>query len=234
MSTQVSYEQDGTVAILTMDDGKANAISHGLMDALEEALSRAERDASAIVLTGRVGRFSAGFDLREMMSGLDRARALVSRGGNLLMRLYELPLPLVIACSGHALAAGALIVLTGDLRIGVDGPFKLGLNEVSIGMPVPILAMELARDRLETRHLIPATLFATTVDPATAVTWGYLDQLATAEELRATAVREATRLGARSRDAYAKTKLALRERTIRYVKETLAFDMERMTPPQSA
>ena len=99
MNTQVSYEQDGTVAVATMDDGKANAISHELMDGLEAALTAV---TSAVVLTGRAGRFCAGFDLREMMSGLDRARTLVSRGGNLLMRLYEFPCAVIARRAMHS------------------------------------------------------------------------------------------------------------------------------------
>ncbi len=227
------YELEGNVAVITMDDGKANALSYAMMDSVSSALDRAESEAAAVVLAGRAGRFCAGFDLKEMMSGVDQARALVSRGAGFLMKLYELPMPLVIACSGHALAGGALVVLTGDLRIGVGGAFKIGLNEVQIGMPVPILAMELARDRLEKRALHAATMFGQTVDPETAVAWGYLDRLEEGDKLRAAAIAEATRLGGLTRSAYAKTKLAMRERTVRYVRETLSVDMERLTPPQS-
>ncbi|MEI8258410.1 MAG: crotonase/enoyl-CoA hydratase family protein [Deltaproteobacteria bacterium] len=228
----VKFEREGDVAVVTMDDGKANALSYAMMDALDAAMDRAEREASSVVLAGRPGRFCAGFDLREMASGLDRARALVSRGAGLLMRLYELPLPLVIACTGHALAGGALLVLTGDVRYGVRGEFKLGLNEVQIGMPVPVLAMELARDRLDHRHLAEATLFGQTVPPEEALAWGYLDRLVAPDELRASALGDAARLGAISREAYRRTKSALRERTIRYVRETLAEDMQRLSPPQ--
>lgn len=228
----VTFEREGNVAVLTMDDGKANALSYAMMAAMDTALDRAEREAAAVVLAGRTGRFCAGFDLKEMASGLDRARALVSRGAVFLMRLYELPLPLVIACTGHALAGGALVVLTGDVRYGVRGGFKLGLNEVQIGMPVPVLAMELARDRLDHRHLAEATLFGQTVGPEDALAWGYLDRLVAPEELRTSAVGEAARLGGFSREAFRRTKTAMRERTIRYVRETLADDMKRLTPPQ--
>ena len=227
----VRYEQLGNIAVITLDDGKANALSYGLMDAAEEALARAGREAAAVVLTGRAGRFSAGFDLREMMAGAEQARSLVARGAEFLMRLYALPMPLVVACSGHALAGGALTVLTGDVRVGVEGPFKIGLNEVQIGMPLPILAMELARDRLRPEYLTRATLFAELADPATALGWGYLDEVVAAELLLPTAITHATTLAALSKDAYAKTKMALRERTIQYVRSTLAEDMRRLTPP---
>lgn len=228
----VNYELSGNVAILRMDDGKANALSDAMMDALDAALDRAEKEAAAVVLTGRSGKFCAGFDLRQMMAGVDQARALVSRGAKLLLRLYGLPLPLVVACTGHALAGGALVLLTGDHRVAVRGPFRLGLNEVQIGMPVPILAMELARDRLEPRHLLRSTLFATIVEPEAGLAAGWVDQLVDDEAaLAAAALAEAQRIAQLPRDAYAKTKLALREKTIRYVRDTLEADMLRLTPP---
>jgi enoyl-CoA hydratase len=156
-SAPVSYTREGNVAIVQMDDGKANALSSEMIDSLLEALTRAEAEASAMVLAGRPDRFCAGFDLRVMMSSPDAAKDLLRRGSTLLMRLYGATIPLVIACTGHALAGGALVVLTGDHRVGATGAFKLGLNEVAIGMPVPVLAMELARDRLVPTELPRAT-----------------------------------------------------------------------------
>lgn len=232
--SHVTYEIRDNVAIVRLDDGKANALSYALMDELEGALDRAEKEAAAVLLVGRPGRFSAGFDLAEMMASVDRARALVSRGAQILMRLYALPMPLVIACTGHALAGGALMLLTGDVRVAVRGPFRIGLNEVQIGMPVPVLAMELARDRLNPMHLMASTLFATVVDPEKALVAGWIDDLAEPDALVEAAFGHAKKLTALPRDAYAKTKMALRERTIRYVKETLVEDMARLTPPVSS
>lgn len=227
----VTYESRENIAVLRMDDGKANALSYEMMDALDEALTRAEREASAVVLTGRPGKFCAGFDLKLMMAGVDQARALVSRGGELLLRLYALPLPLVIASTGHALAGGALVVLTGDLRLSARGPFRVGLNEVQIGMPVPVLAMELARDRLDPRHLTKSTLFATVVDPEAAIAAGWFDELTDDAALIDTAVERAKQLAQLPRDAYAKTKMSLREQTIDYVRATMEKDMKRLVPP---
>ena len=217
-----------------MDDGKANALSYSMMDALDAALDRAGREAAAVILTGRRGRFSAGFDLAEMMGGADKVRALVTRGADFLLRLYALPMPLVVACTGHALAGGALMVLTGDVRVAARGAFRIGLNEVQIGMPVPVLAMELARDRLSPAHLTAATLFANVVDPEGALTAGWVDELAPEDGLLDAALAHARRLGTLPRDAYAKTKVALRERTVNYVRATLEMDMLRLTPPVPA
>ncbi len=159
------------------------------------------------------------------MSGIDQARALLTRGSELLLKLYATPRPLVIACTGHALAGGVLVVLTGDVRIGAQGAFKLGLNEVSIGLPVPVLAMELARDRLLPTELPRATLGAHIYAPDDAVRAGYLDEVAPAGELLARAKAEAARLGGLAKMAYAGTKMRLRGKTIDYIRNTMASDM---------
>jgi enoyl-CoA hydratase len=230
MSTPlVSYTLEGSTAVLQMDDGKANALSPAMVDELLAALRRAEKEAAAVVLVGRAERFCAGFDLRVMMSGRDAALALLQRGMELLLGFYGTPLPVVVACSGHALAGGALLVLTGDLRLGIAGPFKIGLNEVAIGLPVPSLAMEFARDRLSKRALTRATLHAEIYAPDDAVATGYLDALVPAAELVDRAKAEAARLGALSRGAYAATKQLLRQPTIDRIRAGLDAELARLT-----
>ncbi len=230
MSELVTYSIERSIAVLRMDDGKANALSTEMIAALDAGLSRAEAEASAVVLTGRPGKFNAGFDLRVMMSGPEHATALLQRGAALLMRLYGCPIPVVHACTGHALAGGALILLTGDQRVGVDGAFRLGLNEVALGMPVPILAMELARDRLTTAELGRATLQGTVYDPKGAVAAGYLDELVDEASLLSRALEHAARLGGLSRTAFQATKARLRGRTIEHITSTLDADMQSLMP----
>jgi enoyl-CoA hydratase len=231
MSELVRYRIEGKVAVIEMDDGKANALSEAMIDGLTEALTRAEGEASAVVLAGRAERFCAGFDLRLMMSGPAQATALLRRGAELLMRLYETALPLVIACTGHALAGGALVVLTGDHRIAATGPFKIGLNEVAIGMPVPVLAMELARDRLSRRALTRATLLAQVYTPEEALAAGYVDEVVGADDVMPRAVAEATRLAALGRAPFRATKLRLRGATIAHVRASLDEDLRALLSP---
>jgi enoyl-CoA hydratase len=230
MNTIVSYSEADGIATIAMDDGKANALSTTMIEQLDAAIDRAEADARALVLVGRPGRFSAGFDLREMMSGPAGAVALVKKGGQLMMRLYGFKLPVVVACSGHAIAGGALLVATGDTRIGALGPFKIGLNEVGNGMPVPVFGHELARDRL-----LPTALFAAVVqseiqDPEGAVRVGWLDRAVGADELLAEAVAEATRLSRLPKGAYAVTKRSLRRGTIQHVLDTLDANLAALLP----
>ena len=231
MPEPLTYSVEDSVAIVRMDDGKANALSVAMIDALLAALDRAAREAKAIVLAGRDERFCAGFDLRVMMSGPEQATALLKRGSELLMRLYEAPLPLVIACTGHALAGGALVVLTGDVRIGAAGAFKIGLNEVAIGLPVPVLAMELARDRLVKTELHRATLLATIYAPDEAVRAGYLDEVVAPDQLMTRAKAEAARLGALPNGAYRATKARLRGTTAAYIRDSLDRDMASIMTP---
>ncbi len=224
----VTTKTHGDVAVITMDDGKANALSPTMLTQLGAAFDGAE-SAKAVVLAGRPGRFCAGFDLRIMMSGPAAAKALVVEGGELLMRLYELPTPLVIACTGHALAGGVLLVATGDTRIGINGDFKLGLNEVQKGMPVPILAHEMARDRLVPGELFASVVQAKIYDPTEAVTAGWLDRSVDPAELEAVALAEAARLATLPSHAYAMSKRSLRRQTIEFIRESMDRNIAEMT-----
>jgi enoyl-CoA hydratase len=220
------YQLEAATALVQMDDGKANALSLAMIAELVEALTRAEKEASAVVLSGRPERFCAGFDLKVMMSSPEAARGLLRSGADLLMRLYGSPLPIVAACTGHALAGGALVLLTADVRIGASGAFRVGLNEVSIGMPVPILAMELARDRIAPTELGKATLRAQIYGPEEAARVGFLDEVVAPGDLLARAKEEASRLGALSRMAFGATKQRMRKKTIDHILSTLDQDMQ--------
>lgn len=220
-ASPATLELSDEVAIVRMDDGKANALGPAMLDALDAAFDRAEREAKAVVLAGRPGRFCAGFDLKHMMAGPESARALVTRGADVLLRMYAHPQPVVVACTGHALAGGALVVLCGDVRLGTAGEFKLGLNEVAIGLPLPILAIELARDRLDPRHLTEATLLARQFDPEAARDAGYLDHVVPADQLLPRALDEARRLAGLGSVPFAASKRALRRDTIRHIRDTL-------------
>src|SRR5207237_7610761 len=131
------------------------------------------------------------------------------------------PQPAGAAVTGHALAAGALLVLACDTRICGDGPAKIGLNEVAIGMTLPVFAVELARDRLSKRYFTRAAIEAEIFSPEGALAAGYLDTIVPAGECEHTAIEEARRLGQLDAAAYAGTKLALRQATIDKVMPTL-------------
>jgi enoyl-CoA hydratase/carnithine racemase len=221
MSNPVTYSVENDIATVTMDDGKANAYGPTLIAALSDAFDKAEAEAKAVVLTGRPGVLSAGFDLKVMREGPEASAAMVSAGADLLLKMYLHPLPLVIACTGHAIAAGALILLTGDLRVATDGAFSIGLNETSIGMAMPPFGLEIARDRLDPRALSNAILSATLYDPKTANAVGYVDTVVDENELADSARLAAKRMTTLDLRAYAQTKLYMRQATVDRIRPTL-------------
>lgn len=229
----VTCSIDDGVAVIRLDDGKVNVISHLVIDLLHRHLDLAEGEARSVAIVGRPGKLSAGFDLTEMTAGVARTRALVGAGGTLLMRIFGHPQPVVVAVTGHALAAGALLTLACDTRIGADGPAKIGLNETAIGMGLPRYATELAQARLAPGHLTRAAIQAEIYDPAGAVEAGYLDRVVPADECEGAAIAEARRLGELSTGAYSHTKLALRGAMIERVLAGIDADMASIVAPSA-
>src|SRR4051812_12157710 len=187
MESIVGYRLESSVATITMDDGKVNALSRRMLSELDRALDQALVDRAVVVLTGRRGVFSAGFDLPVLRAGGDDAVALLGAGFAMAERLLAFPAPVVIACSGHAIAMGVFLVLSGDYRVGTTGTFKVSANEVAIGMAMPRAAIEICRQRLAPAHLVRAIALAEPYTPDEAVAAGFLDRAVPAAELAATA-----------------------------------------------
>ncbi len=222
MPDTATYELIDQVAVLTMDDGKANAFSPDMIMSVNNLLDRAEAEAKAVVLTGRDGIYSGGFDLRVIRGDDPQAAVDMRLGGTkLMMRLYGLPLPLVIAASGHAIALGAFCLLTADYRIGIAGDFRVGLNETAIGMSLPPFGLMLAQERLSKRYLTRATMAATMFAPDEAKDAGYLDDVVSKENLRETAIEVAISYLALDGAAYAAVKHRLRGESIAAVLDGL-------------
>ena len=203
---KLHYSLEAQTAVIRLDDGRVNSLSPEMLTAIDAQLTRAEKEAAAVVLVGREGRFSAGFDLKTMGAGPEAAGRMVAAGAELLARMAEFPLPVVAACSGHAIAAGALLLLASDLRFGAKDEFKIGLNEVAIGMTLPVFALELARERLSKRHYTRATQLAEIYAPEGAVDAGFLDELAAPEALLETACAAAAQLAGLQQPAFRSTK----------------------------
>lgn len=226
MSDAVVYDLQGSVAVFRVDDGKANAFTFALIDALHAALDRAEKEAKAVAWIGRAGRFSGGFDLGVMRSGdIAAVGKLVAAGGRLALRIYEAPLPIVIGCTGHALAMGAVALLAADLRVGPLGDFKIGLNEVAIGLTLPTFATELARERLSPRHLQRAAVLAEVYNGPGAVEAGFLDLVASEDKVEGVAIEAATRLAELHLGAHHATKRRVRKSVLAVVRKSLDEDL---------
>ncbi len=225
-TSPLHYELLGRVALLRLDDGKANALTPAAVEAFHPALDRAADEAGAVVLAGRPGRFSAGFDLATLSSGPEAAVSLLEAGARLALRLYRHPQPVVAACTGHAIAMGAILLLVADRRIGAAGTAKIGLNEVAIGLTLPRFGVELARDRISKRHLTSAALLANLYDPAGACDAGFLDRIVPSERVVEDAVAEAERLAELDRAAFSGTKQRLRAASADAVEASLRADLE--------
>ena len=207
----VSVRRDGDVAIIDLDDGKANALGHETIAALLASLDQVEADgADAVVLAGRPGRFSAGFELKA--------------GVNLFLRLYLFPRPVVAACTGHAIAAGAILLLSSDVRVGAAGEFKVGLPEVTIGMPLPFFATEMARDRISKRHYAQVILGRMT-DPAAAVDVGFLDEVVDPDDVVEVALDRARALTGVSRGGLVRTRVTSRGAVAEAIRAGLEDDL---------
>ncbi len=211
MAALVECKLQSNYTLISMDDGKANALGFDMLAQLGAALDQAEQAAKVVVIAGRPGKFSAGFDLSVMSQGGDGMVQLLRAGAQLSRRLLNFPAPVVLAVSGHALAMGALVLLSADYRVGVHGTYKIGLNEVAIGMTLPYFAVELARARLATTHLGPAVDLARIYDAAGAVEAGYLDEAVSEEDLLARATDLAAQFSTLNMEAHRQTKARTRE-----------------------
>ncbi|MDG1942736.1 MAG: crotonase/enoyl-CoA hydratase family protein [Halioglobus sp.] len=211
----MNYELRNEVAIVSIDDGKANVVGHTFIDELNEALNRAEQDsAGAVILRGREGIFSAGFDLGEFKKGAEAGMSMVSKGMQLLIRLYSFPLPLVVACTGHGIAMGAFIILACDKRIGVRGKFKITLPETAIGMELPAVMMELTASRISPQYITRVVIQSEVFDPDQALEIGFLDEVVEAGALDDKAMAIAKQLTQLPGVQYAANKLLARKKTL--------------------
>ncbi len=211
----MNYELQNNIAILTIDDGKANVVGIKFLDAINEALDRAETEkAGAVILRGREGMFSAGFDLGEFKKGPEAGVAMVARGMQLLIRLYSFPLPVVAACTGHGIAMGAFIIMACDNRIGTRGSYKITLPETAISMELPLTMLELTASRIPPQHMTRVAIQSEVFDPDQAVAMGMLDEVVEANALDKRAFEVAENLAQLPPATYAANKLAVRRHAL--------------------
>lgn len=218
----VTYELNNGVATITMDDGKRNALSPEMFAQLGSALGRAEADGAAVLLTGREGTFSAGFDLGVMRAGGAPAVEMMLAGFRMGARLLAFPRPVIVASTGHTIAMGAFLCLSADYRIGTAGDFKIGANEVTIGLTMPWFGIEVCRARLTPTYFQRVITGGELFGPEEALRAGFFDEVLSAEAVNAKAHEVAERLAGVSVDAHVQSKLRAREGMLRAVEEGIA------------
>lgn len=214
------------IATITLKNGKVNAISHQVIAELNEALDQAETAGAVVILTAQPGIFSAGFDLKSMKESSESAVALVTAGSTLSHRMLSFPFPIIGACSGHAIAKGAFLLLSCDHRIGCLGNFKIGLNEVAIGMTMHQAGIEIARNRVPANYLSRSVINAELFSPETAVLAGFLDTLVEPEQLMATAKNVASQMLTLNMKAHHGTKLKERKAMLIALEGAIELDRD--------
>jgi len=180
MSSKVTTTIDGKLATIRMDDGKANAFDNAMFDAVNAALDEADAAKAVVVLRGKEGIFSGGYDLKTLISGPEAARQLVKRGSELAVRFMERRHPVICVSDGHCIALAAFLFMGADWRIGKltkdgDSNFKVGLPETPNNLPMHNFGREIAAYRLSPPLFVRAFLHGEMFPPADAVDAGYYD-----------------------------------------------------------
>jgi enoyl-CoA hydratase len=224
MTELLRYELDGPVATITIDDGKVNCLSLDMLRQLNQALDEAAASGAIVLLSGRDGCFSAGFDLPVLRSGGKAAHELLSAGFELAHRVLSFPAPVLAACTGHAVAMGAFLLLSADVRIGAEGPFRFTANEVAIGMTVPHAALVILRQRLTPADFNRAAVLAEVFSPGNAVAAGFLDRVVPAADLLAVSRETAAALSQLDRPSHTATKLRARKQTLAALRAAIEAD----------
>jgi enoyl-CoA hydratase len=234
MTPPLTYELNDGVATLTMDDGKANVMSLRMLQAIDAALDRALADQAVVVLTGSARMFSGGFDMAVFKGEPQDLARMLEAGARLSLRLLSHPFPVVAVCAGHAMAMGAFLLLSADLRIGVNEGYKVQLTEVQIGMTLPHFAIEVSRQRLTPTHYGLAAGLSQPYTPTTAMAAGFLDEIVPADALASTVAAHTARLQKLHMGAFAATKLRLRADSLAALRDAINQDVLDWSAPHNA
>jgi len=201
----LSYE--GDVSIITLDDGKANVFSEEMTQAVNGCLDKVPTETGSLIITGRPGMFSAGFDLKVIASGdIPKIKTMSVSGFKLLSRIFSFPRPIVAACSGHGIALGTFLLCCCDFRIGVKGEFLLGANEMRTNMVIPTPILELIKFRVSPAHKYRAVLGAEMYSLEKAIDAGLMDHIVEPDKLMEVAVEKAKDLATMGHPSYTLTK----------------------------
>ena len=198
---------EGDVSIITLDDGKANVFSSAMSSTINQLLDEVPNDKGALLITGRQGLLSGGFDLKTMTGG--EAKDIIEmtvNGFKLLARIYGFSRPVVVASSGHAIALGAFLLCCADYRVGAKGKYLVQANEHRNNMSIPVPILEISKSRISKRHWHRAILNAEAYPIDQSVEAGYLDEVVDEGDLMKRAMEVAADLATLGHPHYQMTK----------------------------
>jgi len=226
MTNLVSYSCNDGIATIAMDDGKANALSPNMIAQLNDAFDKAEAENAIVILTGRPGMFSGGFDLKVMQKGPQEALDLTSLGSILARRIMAFPRPVIALANGHTIAMGAFLMLACDYRMIADGEFKVGLNETLIGMTMHNFGIELARYRLAKNYFNRCVINAEIFAPKQAVHAGFFDRVVPADQMAMAGPMAGNMFKQLNGDAFRNTKRRSRKAIFTVLDQAIEDDLD--------
>ena len=202
-----TLSQENDISIIKLDDGKANAFSYDMLTQVNKLLSKVPRDSGALVITGREGLFSGGFDLKTLATGdMEKITKMVQLGYHLLLELYSFDRPIIAAVSGHSIALGLFITCSADYRIAIDGEYVCQANEVRNNMDIPIQIMEILKARVNKNYFYPAVFHSDAYTVQDSIAVGFIDEVVPQAEFMDRVMDKAKELATLPHPFYAKTK----------------------------
>ena len=202
-----TLSQENDISIIKLDDGKANAFSYDMLTQVNELLSKVPRDSGALVITGREGLFSGGFDLKTLATGdMKKITKMVQLGYHLLLELYSFDRPIIAAVSGHSIALGLFVTCSADYRIAIDGEYVCQANEVRNNMDIPIQIMEILKARVNKNYFYPAVFHSDAYTVQDSIAVGFIDEVVPQAEFMDRVMDKAKELATLPHPFYAKTK----------------------------
>ena len=208
MADQIAtLSKEGDISIIKLDDGKANAFSHDMLSQVNELLAKVPRDSGALVITGREGLFSGGFDLKTLATGdMEKITKMVQLGYRLLLELFSFDRPIVAAVSGHSIALGLFVTCSADYRIAIDGKYVCQANEVRNNMDIPTQIMEILKARVSKKYFYPAVYHSDAFSVQDSIEVGYIDEVVPEDQFMARVIEKAKELATLPHPFYANTK----------------------------
>ena len=202
-----TLSQENDISIIKLDDGKANAFSYEMLCQVNELLTKVPRDSGALVITGREGLFSGGFDLKTLATGdMEKITKMVQLGYRLLLELFSFDRPIVAAVSGHSIALGLFVTCSADYRIAIDGKYVCQANEVRNNMDIPTQIMEIIKARVNKKYFYPAVYHSDAYSVQESIEVGYIDEVVSEDQFMQRVMEKAKELATLPHPFYANTK----------------------------
>ena len=202
-----TLSKENDISIIRRDDGKANAFSYNMLSQVNDLLKKVPRDSGALVITGREGLFSGGFDLKTLATGdMEKITKMVQLGYRLLLELFSFDRPIVAAVSGHSIALGLFVTCSADYRIAIDGKYVCQANEVRNNMDIPTQIMEIIRARVNKKYFYSAVYHSDAYSVQDSIEVGYIDEVVSEDQFMKRVMEKAKELATLPHPFYANTK----------------------------